>query len=963
MAKLMTNHEIISDKTKNPVVSSEYIKHGSQWLNEAVNAAAAEVAKKADKTYVDSELAKKANASDVATLNNKVDSKADANIVAQLQATVNTKADTSTVASLSERVTANTTGINEANARIDSIVALPDGSTTADAELVDIRTKADGSKASSAGAAVREQIADLKSDLNEQKETIKQFEKYSELIWTTGAKIITGRAVNTIIDVTPVLDSSWDYISMNCKQGDKFRINASGGGDPRLWAFVDSNNLLISVSASNADAEHSNLEITAPKNASKLIINSFSWKHNDKSYMLGLESSIGNNTAEISNVKAEISNDEKISGISDIEFVSGNNIRTGTTIGAVVSLTPNTAETWSYAIIDCEENAKFILSGYGTGTTPAYAFIDSSNKLISYADKSTLVNELVTAPKNTAKIIINSITAQLSKGENKCMKAVTNMSDFLEIKKDFEKSKFLTGENNIEFEEGYNYTIYNTIGYTVSLKKKASPTWSCAVIPCRESSAFIVSGYGTANSPVYAFLDTNNKLISRSNNSTLVNEKITAPKGTSKLVVNSLTASLSSGDNKYFVSNVFTDESMNRFNRIVSAPTSDMIISDCINGEKFSQELKNHIIDFGKVGDLFVHVPTHKIIDGVAYATYYANKRSASEKPEEMTARFAYVMLSNPTNVTVVDLQDVGETFDGKTVTAIYDTILMTKDNDVIFLMWTAKLDDEYYRLYKTYTISTGTYSATTYNTFTVGNTTKVMNVSNMQKMFDDANISYGDMSSDIGIMQKLSARSESGTVYYYSGCYNKSFNCIIKSSDLINWIYVAKPDFDCNSEFENAVYVIENTVYYFIRQTVYDNYGILVTYDLTNGLWSKPVYVPDCQSRSDFIEYSGNLYLIHAPFDRNHISVMRVNKTRIEKSFEVQTAKVPFYFYPYIDVYNNDVYMSYCASYKHIYLSKISIESVDSNNITSKLLSLVTNQVMYYDEEIGAMLINENGT
>lgn len=162
----MTNHEIISDKTKNPVVSSEYIKHGSQWLNEAVNAAAAEVAKKADKTYVDAELAKKANASDVTALNNKVDSKADANIVAQLQATVNTKADTSTVASLSERVTANTTGINEANARIDSIVALPDGSTTADAELVDIRTKADGSKASSAGAAVREQIADVKSDLN-----------------------------------------------------------------------------------------------------------------------------------------------------------------------------------------------------------------------------------------------------------------------------------------------------------------------------------------------------------------------------------------------------------------------------------------------------------------------------------------------------------------------------------------------------------------------------------------------------------------------------------------------------------------------------------------------------------------------------------------------------------------------------------------------------------------------------
>ena len=75
MSRLKTNYEIISDKAENPVTNSEYIKHGNQWLNEAVNTLTTDVGKKANKDYVDTELSKKAEETELEELKEFVEEK------------------------------------------------------------------------------------------------------------------------------------------------------------------------------------------------------------------------------------------------------------------------------------------------------------------------------------------------------------------------------------------------------------------------------------------------------------------------------------------------------------------------------------------------------------------------------------------------------------------------------------------------------------------------------------------------------------------------------------------------------------------------------------------------------------------------------------------------------------------------------------------------------------------------
>lgn len=265
-------------------------------------------------------------------------------------------------------------------------------------------------------------------------------------------------------------------------------------------------------------------------------------------------------------------------------------------------------------------------------------------------------------------------------------------------------------------------------------------------------------------------------------------------------------------------------------------------------GEAFAQEMEDRFItDFEKSGiDKMVHVSTFMVIDGMIYMTYYANTSTAAEDPNYQTARLVYCPVDAPDDKTFLDIQSVGDDCSGKRVNMVYDTIMARCGEDTLYILWTAKVGNTYYRLYRPFTISTKTLGEVGVNRLQVGDVVNDFSSSGIVYALTENGIGYKTMYSDIGIMQKFTSRMENGVRYYYTGAYSGDLNILIKSRDFITWEYVSQPSFPNLSKWENAVYVLDDKVYYFVRQHDTTKYGFLTAYDLVKETWETPVLVEE---------------------------------------------------------------------------------------------------------------------
>lgn len=479
------------------------------------------------------------------------------------------------------------------------------------------------------------------------------------------------------------------------------------------------------------------------------------------------------------------------------------------------------------------------------------------------------------------------------------------------------------------------------------------PTYKHIILNVNPYEKIRVSTVGGSSPRAYGFFDSEYRLLEKSEDTeTLDNIMLVAPLTASFLVIN---ANLDRISNPYAIVNISNSdikianiEESQKFTYGVK--TADEDIEAYINGLKFRKELMNHVADLKKEDDKMVHVSTFCIINDVLYATYYVNTINYGETPSEHTARFVICPLNTISDSstykyydlcytkTVAERNEVQEILiNGKHIDYLYDIVLLRKDDNTLFLAWTCTLDDIYYRVYKTYDISTQSFSDIAINKFKVFDTIVDFSSNNLNDVFAKYNIEHKPLIGDIGIMQKLSSRIESGVAYYYTGMYIGQFNCIIKSTDLITWEFVSIPSFENKSQWENAVYIKNDKAFYFCRQQYDTPYAFLTWFDLSTNKWHSPIYINDGQSRYDFIEYNNKLYLIHSPMDRNHLAIMLIDEDNLIRSKDVQVAQVPDYFYPYMQKYKGELYISFTNSRQHIYVSKFTICSIDSDTIRDK--------------------------
>lgn len=294
--------------------------------------------------------------------------------------------------------------LNVQKLRIDQFTALPEGSTTGDAELQDIRIGADGITYNTAGDAVRGQVGDLKIDLDKASD--------ERVVLLNKTESLEDAVFN--IEFLPLELSSWETEGWYSSKGIKYitdgYVNSKNEIEPgnkyiihyfsyyeTTYAILDENDNILSVGESadslgeESRAKWIDTTIITPSNAKYIALSSGS---------SGTEIANRNETTLVS----RLVNTMEFYPI-DYDYEASKMLSPSWTI-----VDSGTVE-FFIAKVPVENHKRVRITSTTNWSSPYYGFKDKNGNIISIKSApsgiQTLTKEVIDVPANAVELIVN----------------------------------------------------------------------------------------------------------------------------------------------------------------------------------------------------------------------------------------------------------------------------------------------------------------------------------------------------------------------------------------------------------------------------------------------------------------------------------------------------------------------------------------------------------------------------
>ena len=301
--------------------------------------------------------------------------------------------------------------INILQARVDNISSLPEGSTTGDAELADIRVGANGITYDNAGNAVRAQFNELKGDL---KPIINGYE----------LSLIPNSYVSS--NGTILTFDGWsrtDYVPLNLVN----QLKIYSGAGSQYNCFYDAEKRFISTFTLSMGMN----TIDVPTNASYFILS-----NNEIGMTLTCVKSVVQEKTSQNGKLAETVNTNlnEIRELFNTEYVQIDNVTSETNYRWAIAGNKVVSNGSTAIEFDAKAETNYDVCGRNIGTSTGYCllFLDSDDEIISNISNATLSKDnhlQFTTPKRCVKVRYTQFTDDRYNSQKEAKYTRVNVKD------------------------------------------------------------------------------------------------------------------------------------------------------------------------------------------------------------------------------------------------------------------------------------------------------------------------------------------------------------------------------------------------------------------------------------------------------------------------------------------------------------------------------------------------------